>query len=85
MKKNVTLIGTLFTIYKHFAEFVKSIFTFLLQIQHDNNFLPTSKNRQAKVRRFLRICLYHCFIYCSKILPLENASKRDAMLAPVAK
>ena len=30
-------------------------FTFLLQIQHDNNFLPTSKHRQAKLRRFLGV------------------------------
>ena len=28
-----------------------------------SNFLPTSKHRQAKVRRFLGICLYECFIY----------------------
>ena len=28
----------------------------LLQIEHDNNFLPTSKHQQAKVRRFLGIC-----------------------------
>ena len=26
---------------------------------------PTSENRQAKVRRFLGICLYDCFIYSS--------------------
>ena len=35
----------------------------LLQIEHENNFLPTSKHWQAKVRRFLDICLYDCFIY----------------------
>ena len=40
-------------------------FTILLQIQHENNFLPTSEHRQAKVRRFLGICLYDCFIYSS--------------------
>ena len=28
-------------------------------------FLPTSKHRQAKVRRLLSICLYDCFIYSS--------------------
>ena len=38
-------------------------FTILLQIQHENKFLPTSEHRQAKVRRFLGICLYDCFIY----------------------
>ena len=28
-------------------------------------FIPTSKHREAKVRRFLGICLYDCFIYSS--------------------
>ena len=67
-KKKRHLVGTLFTIYKHFGDFVKCIFTILLQIQHENNFLPTSKHRQAKVRRFLGICLYDCFIYCSNFV-----------------
>ena len=39
--------------------FVKCI---LLQIQYENDFLPTSQHRQGKVRRFLGICLYDCFI-----------------------
>ena len=47
------LVGTLFTIYEHFGDVVKCIFTILLQIQNENNILPTSKHRQAKVRRFL--------------------------------
>ena len=37
----------------------------LLQIQQENNFLPTSTHLQAKVRRFLGICLYDCSIYSS--------------------
>ena len=37
----------------------------LLQIQQENDFLPTSKHSQAKVRRFLGICLYDCFTYRS--------------------
>ena len=37
----------------------------LLQILQENNFLPTSKHPQAKVRRFLAICLYDWFIYRS--------------------
>ena len=41
--KNVTL----FTIYKHFGDFVKCIFSILLQIQHVNNFLPSREHRQA--------------------------------------
>ena len=62
------LVGTLFTIYKHFGDFVKCILMILLQIQHEKNFLPTSKHRQAKVRRFLGICLNDCFIYCSNFV-----------------
>ena len=54
---------TLFAICKHFGDFVKCIFTLLLQIQHENNFLPTTKHRQDRVRRFPGICLYDCFIY----------------------
>ena len=40
----------------------------LLQIQNDNNFLPTSKHRQAKVRRCLGICWHDCFIYRSNVV-----------------
>ena len=35
-----------------------ALFTTVLQIQNENNFLPTSKHRQTKVRPFLGICLY---------------------------
>ena len=51
-----------------FGGFVKYIFTILLQIQHGSNFLSTSKYRQAKVRRFLVICLYDYLIYCSNFV-----------------
>ena len=51
-----------FLIYKHFGDFVKCIFTILLQSQHENNLLPTSKHRKAKVRRFLGICLYDLWL-----------------------
>ena len=44
VNKKRHLVGTLFTIYKHFGDFVKCIFTILLQIQHENNFLSTSKH-----------------------------------------
>jgi len=44
----------------------------LMQIQHDNNFLPTSKHRQAKVSCFLGICFYECFIYFAQISSSEN-------------
>ena len=59
------LVGTLITVYKHFADFVKYIFTILLQTQHENNFLPTCEHQQTKVRRFLGIFLCDCFIYRS--------------------
>ena len=52
--------------------FRKCIFTILLQIQHENNFLPTSKHRQAKVCRFRGI-------------EKKNVLKRDAIMAPFAK
>ena len=61
-------MGSLFTIYKHLGDIVKCIFMILLQIQQENNFLPTSKHPQAKVRRFLGICLYDCFIYRSNFV-----------------
>ena len=48
---------------QRFRGFCEVHFTSLLQIQHENNFLPTSEHRQAKVGRFLRICLCDCFIY----------------------
>ena len=54
--------------YKHFGDFVECIFLILLQIQHENNFLPTSKHWQGKVSRFLGICLYHCFTYRSNFM-----------------
>ena len=61
-------MGSLFTIYKDFGDFFKCIFTSLLQIQHENSFLPTSKHRQAKARRFFGFCLYDCFIYRSNFV-----------------
>ena len=58
-------MGTLFTIYKHFRDFVKWLLRLLLQIQHENNFLTTNKHQQAKVRHFSGISLYDYFIYRS--------------------
>ena len=46
-----------------FQGFCQVHFTILLQIQHENNFLPTSEHREAKIRPFLGIRLYDCFIY----------------------
>ena len=47
--------------FYNISDFVKCIFTLLLQIQHENNFLLTSKQWQAKGLRCLGICLYNCF------------------------
>ena len=57
----------------------------LLQIQHDNNFLPTSKHQQAKVRRFLGICWHDCASFIAQMSSFENVLKQGAILAPVAK
>ena len=54
-KNKYHIIRTLFTIYKHFGDFVKCMFMILSQIQCENNFLLTSKQWQAKVGRFLYI------------------------------
>ena len=52
----------------------------LLQIQHENNFLPTSKHQQAAFLVF--VCTTASCI--AQILSSKNASKPDAILAPVA-
>ena len=58
-KLKMSLSGN-FVLCLHFCQVH---FTILQQIQYENNFLPTSLHRQRKVRRFLGICLYDCFIY----------------------
>ena len=67
-------MGSLFAIYRH-RGFVKDIFTILLQIQNEN-FLPTSKHRQAEVRRFLaRVFVYTTASFIAQISSFENVSK----------
>ena len=84
MEKKYYLVGTLFTIYKHFGYFIKGIFTILLQIQLKNKFLPTSKQWPAKIVAFLVfVCMAASFI--ARISSFENVSKRDAILALVTK
>ena len=78
-------MGTLFTIYKHFRDFVKWLLRLLLQIQHENNFLITNKHQQAKVRHFSGISLYNTTSFIAQIPSSENVLKWDAILAPVAK
>ena len=60
-------------------------FTILLQIQQENNFLPTSEHRQAKVRRFLGSCLYDCFIYRKNFAFRKCVETKRHLVASVAK
>ena len=48
----------------------------VLQIQHENNFLPTSKHRKAKVRRFPGIC-YVRLLHSSLKFPLPKMSENE--------
>ena len=67
-------MGTFFTIYKHFRDFVKWLLWLLLQIQHENNFLTNNKHQQAKVRHFSGISLYDYFIILSLKFHLQKMS-----------
>ena len=64
------LVGNLFTFrnISGILSFVRFCDFVAMQIQQENNFLPASKHRQAKVRRFLALCLYDCFIYRSNFV-----------------
>ena len=65
------LVGILFTIYKHFGDFVECILLFCSKFSMKIIFyLPVIiyKHRQAKVRRFLGISLYECFVYRSNFV-----------------
>ena len=74
MKKLVTFCKLKTSLSRNF---VKYILTILLQIQHEDNFLPTRVNaRQAEVRRFLGNCLYDCFIFRSNFVFRKRLEKR---------
>ena len=61
-----------------FRGFCPVHFTILLQIQYENNFLPTSEHRQTKFVAFLVfVCTNASFII--QISSSENVSKRDAI------
>ena len=62
-----------FTIYKHSGDFFKCIFTILLQIQHENNFLPIPVDTDKA--KCLGICLYDFFIYRSNFV-FQSLEKR---------
>ena len=63
VNKRCHLVKSLLTL--QLTVFLGSYFMILLQIRQENYLLPTSKHPQAKVRRFLGIFLYNCFIYRS--------------------
>ena len=67
-----------------FRDFVKWFLRLLLQIQHENNFLPTSKHWQGKFRRFCGI-LFFTVSFLAQIRSSENVLKWDDILASVAK
>ena len=63
VNKRCHLVKSLLTL--QLTVFLGSYFMILLQIHQENYLLNTSKHPQAKVRRFLGIFLYDCFIYRS--------------------
>ena len=64
-------------------------FTILLQIQHENNFLPTSEHWQAKLKFVVFLVLILFFTTGSCIAQMSSSkkyvSKQDAILDPFAK
>ena len=84
-KLKMSLKRNFFTICKHSGDFIKCIFTILLQIQHENNFLPIPvETDKAKLVAFLVfVCTIASFI--AQISCSENVSKRDAIFLQVTK
>ena len=79
-----TSLGRIFVYnLQTFRGFYQVHFTILLQIRHENHFLLTGEHRQAKVAFLVFVCITATFI--AQISSSENVSKRDAILAPVAK
>ena len=74
-----------FSIYKHFGDFFRCIFTILLQVQHENNFLPTPVDTDEAnlVAFWVFVCTTASLI--AQISCSENVSKRDTILASVTK
>ena len=58
------LVETLFTIDKHFGDFVKCIFTILLQIQHETviYYLPVNTDKPKLVAFLVFVCTTASFI-----------------------
>ena len=81
------LAGTLLTIYKHFGDIIKGIFSFffckfitkIVFYLH----VPVNTNKPKFVAVLVIACTTASFI--AQISCSENVFKRDAILAPVAK
>ena len=54
--------------FQTFRGILSSAFYVFVANSAENNFLPISENREAKVHPFLGICLYECFIYRSNFV-----------------
>ena len=64
-----------------FRGFCQVHFMILLQIQHENNLLPNNEHRQAKVCRFLGICLYDLLHLSHKFgLPKMSRNEKPSWL-----
>ena len=78
-------MGSFFTIYEHFEDFVKCVSTILLQIQDENNFLPTRINTvKLKFVAFL-VFVSTTASFIAQISSSENFSRQDVVLASVGK
>ena len=64
---------------------LSSAFMILLQVQYENNFLylPVNTDKPKFVAVLVFVCTTASFI--AQLSSSENVSKRDAILAPVAK
>ena len=72
-KEKVTFCKLKMSLGRNFVNnlqtFCRVHFTILLQIEHENNFLPTNKHRQANESSSLSLyCLYDCFNYRSNFV-----------------
>ena len=95
LKKKVTfcklkrhVVGTLFTIYKHFGNFVKCILRFCCKFSMKIIFYLTSEHREATEKpKFVAFLVFVCTnaSFIAQISSSGNVSKRDTILAPVAK
>ena len=82
-KLEMSLNRKFFKIFKHSADFFKCIFTILLQIQHENNFLPIPVDTDKA--KFLWYLFVRLLLLSLKFRVPKKVSKQNAILAPVKK